>query len=100
MARLYLSLLGGFQARLNSGLPVTVPAGKTQALLGFLALPPGSPHPRDKLTALLWGGLGEAEARANLRQALLTLRKACPARPILATETDTVALDAAAVVVD
>src|SRR5262245_52531646 len=68
--RLHLTLFGGFQARLDQGPPVTLPSGKAQALLASLALPPGRAHPRDKLAALLWGGLGEAEARASLRQAL------------------------------
>src|SRR5262245_10338578 len=43
MARLSLTLLGGFQARLDSG-PLTLPTKKIQALLAYLALPPGSGH--------------------------------------------------------
>jgi hypothetical protein len=37
MARLTLSLLGGFQARLGAGPPLALPA-KAQALLAYLAL--------------------------------------------------------------
>src|SRR5262245_7242009 len=68
--RVRLALLGGFQVRVDQGQPVTFPSGKVQALLAFLALAPGRAHARDKLATLLWEGLGEAEARASLRQAL------------------------------
>ena len=47
MARLSLSLLGGFQARLDSGSAVALPTRKAQALLAYLASPPGQAHPRD-----------------------------------------------------
>jgi hypothetical protein len=55
MARLTLTLLGGFQARLGTGPPLTLPTKKIQAFLAYLALPPGREHTRDKLAALLWG---------------------------------------------
>lgn len=94
-----LTLLGGFQARLDSGPPATVPAGKVQALLAYVALPPGRAHPRDLLASLLWGDLAAAEARASLRQALFMLRRVLPGLPLV-TDGDTVALDPAAVTVD
>jgi len=46
-ARLSLTLLGGFQARLGSGPPLRLRARKTQALLAYLALPAGSPPARE-----------------------------------------------------
>ncbi len=49
---------------------------KAQALLAYLALRPGQPHPRSKLAALLWGDAGEDEARNSLRQTLFGLRRA------------------------
>jgi len=49
-------------------------ANKAQALLAYLAVHPGQRHPRDKLTALLWGGRGEAQARDSLRHTLLLER--------------------------
>jgi DNA-binding SARP family transcriptional activator len=80
--RLTLTLLGGFQARLGSGPPVTLPTKKIQAFLAYLALPPGREHSRDKLAALLWGDLSQGHARNSLRQALFALRQAvAPARP-------------------
>jgi DNA-binding SARP family transcriptional activator len=92
MKRLSLSLLGGFQARLDSGAAVGLPTRKAQALLAYLALPPGRSHPRDKLAALLWGGIREGSARASLRQALFAIRKALDDRPALTMEGSAVAL--------
>ncbi len=102
MAQLQLTLLGGFQARCGEAPPLSLSSRKAHALLAYLALPPGHPHPRDKLAALLWGELSEAEARASLRQALFTLRKALPPGfpPALLVDGATVALDPAAVDVD
>lgn len=76
MTKLRLTLLGGFQARIDSGPALSLPTRKAQALLAYLALPPGRAHPRDKLAALLWGGIREESARASLRQALFSIRKA------------------------
>ena len=67
MAHLDLSLLGGFQARLESGSPLALPTKKAQALLGYLAIPLGQAHARDKLAALLWGEIRAESARASLR---------------------------------
>src|SRR5919109_2923094 len=102
MARLHVGLLGGFQARLGSGTPLALPTRKAQALLAYLALTPGQAHPRDKLSALLWGGIREESARASLRQALFAIRKALgeDAGPALRQEGETLALAAEAVDVD
>jgi DNA-binding SARP family transcriptional activator len=102
MARVLLTLLGGFQARCGEAPPLSLSTRKAHALLTYLALPPGQAHPRDQLAALLWGELPEAEARASLRQALFTLRKALPAEPppILLVDSAIVALEPTAVEVD
>ena len=76
MARLSLTLLGGFQARLGSGPALRLRTRHTQALLAYLALPCGTAHSRDQLAALLWGHLPQDESRTRLRQALFTLRRA------------------------
>src|SRR5713101_7466593 len=73
--KLSLTLLGGFQARLEPSAAVSLPTRKVQALLAYLALPPGRTHPRDKLAALLWGDVPEPQARTSLRQALSMLRR-------------------------
>jgi DNA-binding SARP family transcriptional activator len=99
VTRLRLTLLGGFQARTETGPAVTVPTKKAQALLAYLALPAGQAHPRDKLAALLWGDTAEEQARASLRQALFALRKGLPAGALV-TEGETLALSAAHVAVD
>jgi DNA-binding SARP family transcriptional activator len=100
MARLVVTLLGGFGARLEPGGPLSLPTRKSQALLAYLALPPGQPHLREKLAALLWGGIREESARASLRQALFALRRALPATPALRIEGDTVAVDPTATRID
>lgn len=100
MARLSLTLLGGLQGRLDPGGALVLPTRKSQALLAYLALPPGHAHPRDKLAALLWGGIRDESARASLRQALFAVRKALADTGALRQDADTLALDAAAVTVD
>ena len=82
-SRLCLILLGGFEARLASGTPLLLPNNKAQALLAYLAMAPGRAHLRDKLATLLWPGTGDEQARQSLRQALVTLRRALGAQPIL-----------------
>ena len=101
MGRLTLSLLGGFQARLDGGPPLVVPA-KAQALLAYLAARPGQAHPRDKLAALLWGGTGQEQARSNLRHTLFTIRQAMRGLSpvLLVAEAQAVALEPAAADVD
>src|SRR5882762_5422984 len=100
MARLSLTLLGGFQARLEPGSAVALPTRKSQALLAYLALPPGRAHPRDKLAALLWGGIREESARGSLRQALFALRKALSDTSVVQQDGDALALERGAVDVD
>src|SRR2546426_3902721 len=102
MAKLSLTLLGGFQARLDTGEALGLPRRKAKALLAYLALPPGQAHPRDKLAALLWGDLSDEHARQALRQALATLRRAWTGidPPPLRFEAETIALNPDAIEVD
>jgi DNA-binding SARP family transcriptional activator len=102
MVKLCLSLLGGFQARLEAGAALVLPTRKAQALLAYLALSPGQAHPRNKLAALLWGGIRDESARASLRQALFSVRRALgeDASAVLRQDGDLVALNPAAVDVD
>ena len=76
MARLQVRLLGGFEARLDSGQALALKGRKTQALLATLALAPGVARSRDSLTGLLWSDRAEEQARGSLRQALAELRRA------------------------
>ncbi len=101
MAPIDLALLGGFRGRLASGRPLSQATKKAQALLAYLALPPGRPHSREKLAALLWGETIDERARDSLRHALGALRKTLGKRtPTVITDGDTVALNAAVVTVD
>src|SRR5262249_36268255 len=102
MARACLTLLGGFEARLDDGTSLGLPTHKYKALLAFLAMPPGQAHPRDKLVALLWGELPREQGRAALRQALWALRKTLDGGPphALRLEDDTVGLEPGVVRVD
>ncbi len=71
---LRLSLLGGVHITLG-GEPVTgFISNKALGLLCYLAVT-ARPHQRDTLAGLFWGELPEADAKANLRQALANLRK-------------------------
>jgi DNA-binding SARP family transcriptional activator len=100
MTRLGLTLLGGFQARLDDAHFVDLPIKKAQALLAYLAMPLGRAHPRDKLASLLWGDMQEPQARGGLRHALFRLRKALGDMSPLRLEGETVALDPTLVTVD
>src|SRR6266508_1543075 len=101
MPRLNLALLGGFQGRLGASAPLTLPTRKSQALLAFLALPPGRLHPREKLASLLWGGMREPQARGGLRQSLFTLRRVVGVHPsVLLIDGQSVALNPTSVDVD
>jgi DNA-binding SARP family transcriptional activator/tetratricopeptide (TPR) repeat protein len=102
MAGLKVMLLGGFEARLASGAPLSLPTKKAQALLAYLGLRPGQNHPRDKLAALLWGEKSDEQARGGLRHALVALRRALAgATPAaLRIEGQTLALDPVGVEVD
>jgi DNA-binding SARP family transcriptional activator len=95
-------VLGGFEARLASGAPLTLPAKKAQALLAYLAVRPGQSHHRNKLATLLWGEQSDDGARGNLRHALANLRRALAgASPhSLDIQGQTVVLQAAGVEVD
>jgi DNA-binding SARP family transcriptional activator len=101
MPRLHLTVLGGFQLRVDSRV-LPLPAKKAQALLAYLALRPGRPHGRDTLVGLLWGEASEQRARHSLRQTVFRLRKvfAKVRSSGLVVRGDSIALDTAAVSVD
>jgi DNA-binding SARP family transcriptional activator len=103
MARLRISLLGGFEPRLN-GLPLALRLPrKAVGLLACLAARKGQGCAREALGALLWGGSGAEQARHSVRQALLSTRQALAAAGIgtaLVAEADALALDPAFVDVD
>src|SRR5262245_46221865 len=98
--RLSLRLLGDFQA--EHGGPVRLRTRKTQALLAYLAVPPGQSHSRDKLATLLWGERSQSQARSRFRETLFALRRALSVAdpPCLTLIGENIALDAEFVDVD
>jgi predicted ATPase/DNA-binding SARP family transcriptional activator len=99
MARLSLSLLGPARITLD-GQPVDgFSYHKARALLVYLAVEAGRPHPRDALVGLLWPELPDAAARTNLRQALANVREvigdARATPPFLLATRDTIQLNPA-----
>jgi DNA-binding SARP family transcriptional activator len=99
MAKLRLTLLGGFEVRTESGCPLTIPRKKAQMLLTYLAMHPRQSHLRDKLATLLGDDAPAEQARLSLRQALFAIRQTLPIDPTLLDE-DHVAFAAEAVRVD
>ena len=76
MAGLRIALLGGLEI---AGGEISARASltrKTRALVAYLALRGDRGQSREKLAELLWGNSAEEQARANLRQALSSIRKA------------------------
>jgi DNA-binding SARP family transcriptional activator len=101
MADLSLQLLGGFQLKRDAR-RLAVPARKAQALLAYLALSTGRLGRRDTLTALLWGGVPDRQARQSLRQTVSRLRKVFRGArsSALVVEGETVSLDSTAIDID
>jgi DNA-binding SARP family transcriptional activator len=103
MARLRISLFGGFEPRLDgSPLALRLPR-KALGLLACLAARRGRGSARDTLGALLWGGSRPDQARHSVRQALLSTRQAlsaCGQYAAVVADGDTLALDPKLVDVD
>lgn len=74
MAELKIHLLGGLQISRADQAITDFISNKVPALLAYLAVTRRA-HTRDKLAALLWGEMTDADAKNNLRQALTNLRK-------------------------
>jgi DNA-binding SARP family transcriptional activator len=100
LARLNLTLLGPFEARLGTrASPLTLPK-KTQALVAYIALAP-RPVARTELATLLWGDTGRAQAQQSLRQTLSSLRQSLArSAEVLLADSRTVALERSSVAVD
>jgi predicted ATPase/DNA-binding SARP family transcriptional activator len=93
VASLSLSLLGPFGAILGDQVLTKFRSNKVQALLIYLCVEPPGIHRREGLMALLWPGLPQRSAQANLRQTLYLLRKVIPeigGAPLLLSERQTV----------
>lgn len=71
-----LNYFGVFNAEFSNGRAVNIRSMKARALLAYLALSPGMRRAREHLAALLWDRSDHEHARASLRQAVASLRKA------------------------
>lgn len=69
------SLFGPFKLATSDGAEIVISSRRARALLGMLCLAPGDVLERDYLSKLLWPGRFQAQARASLRQCLLSLDK-------------------------
>ena len=72
---LSVSVLGPFAAELDGAPLPPFRTRSVQALLVYLLCEAGRPHTREALMTLLWPGMPQASAQANLRQTLYRLRK-------------------------
>ncbi|HEM47677.1 MAG TPA: hypothetical protein ENO23_11610, partial [Alphaproteobacteria bacterium] len=86
MTSLNVKLLGGLEASVEPGRVLELPTRKASFLLARLAMDPGTALAREQLTGLLWSDRGEEQARASLRQAIYSLRRALPPDARLALE--------------
>ena len=69
------SLFGAFALRTPDGAEIAISNRRARALLAMLCLSPGDALERDYVSKLLWPGRFQAQARASLRQCLLSLDK-------------------------
>jgi TolB-like protein len=104
-----LRVLGPMRLEGGEGQVLEIKAKKSRALLAYLALHPRHGESRERLAGLLWGGMGEDRARANLRQSISDIREilatagagdATVAGRILVAEGDQVRIDVEALRVD
>lgn len=93
MARIYVSMLGGFAAVGPDGAPVALPTRKAEAVLALLLSRSGEAQPRERLIGLLWGDRGDRQARHSLSQTLTAIRGAIGDAPDpFVAERETVAI--------
>ena len=91
MDRWRVNILGRFELRAPDGQEVALGARKSIALLALLAAAPGQRVSRDRVAALLWEDMPDAQARGNLRQLLAATRRAAP---FLEADTSSIGLPA------
>jgi len=72
---LRVTLFGVFTLATMAGAEITVSNRRARALLAMLCLAPGETLERDFVSKLLWPGRFQPQARASLRQCLLTVDK-------------------------
>ena len=73
-----ISLLGEMRVALDSSLVVALRSPRAMALLGFLLVHRGAPQRREYVAGQFWPDSSQAQARANLRRELHSLRSELP----------------------
>lgn len=98
-AVLRIRLVGAMEVEVD-GVAVGLPSGRPKELFVWLAAHPG-PHTRSRLAPVFWPDVADATARASLRTALWSLRRAIgPAGDVLRVERDEIELGGADLWVD
>lgn len=89
------NLFGAFALSTQDGTEIAISNRRARALVAILCLMPGEPLERDYVSKLLWPGRFQAQARASLRQCLLTLDKLLTplAGPVLDTSHGRISID-------
>lgn len=101
--RLWLRLIGDFDAQLHDGTSILPVSKKARALLALVAANVPQPLRREVAASLLWSGKPKDHAANSLRQALRELQIAlalCGQPPILLTGSGRLSLQADAVWID
>ena len=87
LPRFGLSLFGRFELTTSDG-AIPLPGRKLAGLLAYLACTTPRPQSREKLANLLWGSHFETQARQNLRQSLVRLRRILGQEAIFSDDHD------------
>lgn len=89
----HVNLLGGFAITRPDGTLVSLPLTKGAALFAYLVMTAPKMQSRDRLSDLFWTDYPRPQARVNLRQTLMRLRRALsPVDDLFKTEADGVGL--------
>jgi DNA-binding SARP family transcriptional activator/TolB-like protein len=99
---LRVSVLGTFRLATTGGVEIAISNRRARALLAMLCLAPAEPLDRRYVSTLLWPGRFPAQARASLRQCILSLDKALApfAVPVLDAPQGRIAIDPLAIRTD
>jgi DNA-binding SARP family transcriptional activator len=76
--RIHIRLLGGFALSLGGKPVAAINSLRLQSLLAYLLLHRSAPQTRQHIAFLFWPDSSEAQAQSNLRNLLVTLRRALP----------------------
>jgi DNA-binding SARP family transcriptional activator/predicted ATPase/Flp pilus assembly protein TadD len=97
IAEITMQCFGGFHLEIDEKETHNFSTDKARALLIYLAIQAPHRFQRSHLAGLLWSDFSEEQALHNLRQTLVTIKKAIPAQtnhpPLLITYQNTIAIN-------